>query len=87
MTGAEVKKIYLEQMSSVLEPVMQRAKAAFRLCADYSVKFQYADEHSRSCVAWLEKNVGAPWVAVTEFAPTPRHHALPVPTSLILPQP
>jgi tetratricopeptide (TPR) repeat protein len=84
-TGTQVKKMYLEQLSSVSEPDMAQSKQAFRVCVDYSVKFQWADEHSLACIRWLEKNDRKAWIPVDELKPQPMHMALPIKTALIMP--
>jgi hypothetical protein len=61
------------------------AKASVQNMCDFSMKFQWVDEHSRACVAWLEKNDPKKWIPVEEFKPAPVHVALPVPTSIVMP--
>jgi tetratricopeptide (TPR) repeat protein len=87
MLYTELARMYRELISSALEPFMARAKTAFRVCADYSLKFQHVDEQSKACVTWLEKNHPKQWIPVVEFMPAPKHDALPISTRLILPNP
>ena len=83
--GTEIKKMYLEQLSSLSEPYKERSKQAFKVCANFSMKFQWVDEHSRACVAWLEKNYRKEWIPLEELKPAPNNIALPVPTSIVMP--
>ncbi len=83
--GTEIKKMYLELVSSLSEPYKERSKQAFKVCVNVSVKYRYADEHSRACVAWLEKNYRKEWIPVEEFTLAPVHMAIPIPTSIVLP--
>ena len=46
---------------------LKMAKSAFKTCLDYSIKFQYFDEFSRTCEVWLSKNYGAEYHLVDEF--------------------
>lgn len=86
MTGAQIKKLYLDQLSSLSEPLTERSKQAFRVCVDYSRKFQWFDDHSRACWAWLEKNDRKRSIPVEELLPQPTHSAMPLRTALIKPQ-
>lgn len=83
MTGAEIKKLYLEQLSSLTEPLTERSRQAFRVCVDYSRKFQWFDDHSRACWAWLEKNDRKRSIPVDELLPQPMHSALPIRSALV----
>lgn len=85
--GTEIKKMFLEQLSSLSEPYKERSKQAFKVCVDFSVKYRHADEHSRACVAWLEKNYRKEWIPVEEWMPAPNHAALPVKTSIVIKKP
>ncbi len=87
IAGTEIKRIFREQLSSAMEPYLQRAKSAFEVCANYSVKFQYTDEHSQSCLTWLGKHHRKQWVPVEEFLPAPTNTAWRIPASFVLPKP
>jgi hypothetical protein len=73
MTGVELKKLYLEQLSSLSEPLRERSKQAFQMCVSYSVRFQWVDEHSRVCREWLEKHYPKTWIRMDELAPQSQH--------------
>ena len=47
------------------------AKAAYETCTRYSVKFQFFDEHSKSCEAWLADNYKSQYHLVDEFRGAP----------------
>ena len=51
-----LSQAYYASLDEASEPVKLRAKGAFSTCLDYSVKFQYFDEYSRSCEKWLAEN-------------------------------
>jgi len=85
LTYADLRKEFVDKLVEASEPQQQRAKAAFKTCADFSMKFQWVDEHSHACVAWLEKNDPKKWIPVEEFKPAPVHVALPVPMSIVMP--
>lgn len=82
--GTDIKRLYLEQLSSMSEPFMQRSKQAFVVCVNQSVKFQWADEHSRACRGWLEKHFRKEWIPLDELRPQPVNVALPISTALIV---
>ena len=83
--GTEIKKLYLEQLSAMSEPILQRSTQAFLVCVNHSVKFQWFDDHSQACVDWLEKRFPKEWIKVEEIRPQPTYSALPIPTALMLP--
>ncbi|HMY18409.1 MAG TPA: hypothetical protein PKA58_18915 [Polyangium sp.] len=85
MPGPEIKKLYLEQLSTLSEPLLERSKQAFRFCVERSVKFQWADEHSQACVGWLEKNDRQRWIPVEEIKSQPVHSPLFVKFAPIVP--
>jgi tetratricopeptide (TPR) repeat protein len=87
MTGTEMKKLYLAQLSSLSEPYMERSKRAFRVCVEYSTRYQYVDEHSRSCVAWLEKHYPKEWIPFDEIKPGTVPQGWSIRTSLVTPNP
>lgn len=83
--GKEIKKLYLEQLSSMSEPLGQRSKQAFRVCVDYSAKYQWVDEHTEACVKWLEKNDRKRWIPLEELKPSPIYSTFPVRFAPIVP--
>ncbi|HRI64326.1 MAG TPA: hypothetical protein PK156_08805 [Polyangium sp.] len=83
--GTEIKKLYLEQLGSMSEPLLQRSKQAFLVCVNHSVKYQWFDEHAQACVDWLEKRFPKEWIKVEELRPQPIYSALPISTAIISP--
>jgi tetratricopeptide (TPR) repeat protein len=69
LTYESIRKDYYERLDEASEPQKQTAKAAFKKCVDYSTKFQWFDEYSRTCGVWLEKNYGKQFVHLEEFRP------------------
>jgi tetratricopeptide (TPR) repeat protein len=78
MTGVEIKKLYFDHLSSLSEPLTERSRQAYQVCGDYSRKFQWFDDHSRACVAWLEKNDRKRWIPLDEIRPQPVHLVMPM---------
>jgi hypothetical protein len=66
-----LRTAYYASLDEASEPVKQRAKGAFAKCLDYSVKFQYFDEFSRSCEKWLAENYKSEFHLVDEFKGDP----------------
>jgi len=50
------------------------AKRAAKACLDYSAKYQYTDDGSRACAAWLEKTFRREYPPLDELVITPRVH-------------
>ena len=48
--------LLLAQITTASEPILAKARAAFRKCQDFSTKYQYTDELSKSCDDWLKKH-------------------------------
>jgi hypothetical protein len=71
----DVRAMYREALDQASEPIRARAKAAYRVCLDYSVKYQYADEYSRSCAAWLSSHFPHEYPVVDELVEMPTHVA------------
>ncbi len=67
----ELRGEYYSHLDEASEPQKQQAKAAYKKCLDYSVKFQYFDEYSRACEVWLSKNYGAEYHLIDEFRGSP----------------
>jgi tetratricopeptide (TPR) repeat protein len=66
-----LSQAYYASLDEASEPVKLRAKGAFSTCLDYSVKFQYFDEYSRSCEKWLAENYKSEFHLVDEFKGDP----------------
>ncbi len=66
------KDAYYQMLDPADEVYKQRAKAAFKMCLDLSVKNQRFDDFSRTCEAWLAKNYGAEYHTVEELVSGPR---------------
>lgn len=66
-----LRTAYYAALDEASEPQKQRAKGAFSVCLDYSVKFQYFDEFSRSCEKWLAENYKSEFHLVDEFKGDP----------------
>ena len=64
-----MRAIYYEALDDAAAPLKAQAKAAFRTCVDYSVKYQYADELSRRCHEWLNKHYEAEFHAFDALLP------------------
>jgi tetratricopeptide (TPR) repeat protein len=60
----------LEQAS---DPLLARAKAAYRSCVDLSVKYQYIDDRARSCGAWLSRRYPSEFPRLDEIIDRPSH--------------
>jgi hypothetical protein len=66
-----VSQTYYASLDEASEPIKLRAKGAFGTCLDYSVKFQYFDEYSRTCEKWLAENYKSEFHLVDEFKGDP----------------
>ncbi|MDI1482159.1 hypothetical protein [Polyangium sp. y55x31] len=71
LSYAELRGEYYAKLDEASEPQKQAAKAAFKKCLDYSVKYQFFDEYSRTCEVWLSKNYGAEYHLIDEFRGSP----------------
>jgi hypothetical protein len=71
LTYDELRGEYFAKLDEASEPQKQTAKGAFKTCLDYSVKFQFFDEYSRTCEVWLSKNYGAEYHLIDEFRGSP----------------
>ncbi len=67
----ELRTAYYGALDDASEPQKQMAKSAFRTCLDYSVKFQYFDEFSRTCEVWLADQYKSEFHLVDEFRGSP----------------
>ena len=84
-TFEDIRKAYYAALDEASEPQKQTAKQSFKMCVDYSVKFQYHDEYSQSCQVWLEKHYPKEFVHVDEIIPAIRPAVTPLDGGLILP--
>jgi hypothetical protein len=66
-----LSQTYYASLDESSEPWKLQAKSAYGLCLDYSVKFQYFDEYSRSCEKWLAENYKSEFHLVDEFKGDP----------------
>jgi len=88
LTYEELRKEYYVKIDDATEPQKQQAKASFKICVDYSIKYQYFDAFSRSCRAWLERNYRTEFPRVEEFIPAVRLPVLaPSSPASVLPDP
>jgi hypothetical protein len=71
LTWEEIRGTYYDSLDSASEPIKQEAKSAYKTCLDYSVKYQYFDEYSRTCEKWLSKNYPAEYHLIDEFRGAP----------------
>ncbi len=67
----EIRGTYYDSLDGASEPIKQEAKSAYKTCLDYSVKYQYFDEYSRTCEKWLSKNYPAEYHLIDEFRGAP----------------
>ncbi|MFT3775699.1 MAG: hypothetical protein QM820_60910 [Minicystis sp.] len=71
LTWEEIRLAYIGGIDEASEPDRKRAKAAYQTCLEYSSKYQYFDEYSRTCEVWLSKNYGAEYHAIDELRGVP----------------
>ena len=67
----ELRNAYYGALDEASEPDKLKAKAAFEMCLDYSVKYQFFDEYSRKCEVWLSKTYKNEYHVVDEFRASP----------------
>jgi len=68
---AELRSTYLASLDAASEPWKRQAKGAYLTCLQYSVKYQYFDQDSRSCEEWLSKNYPNEFHLIDEFRGSP----------------
>jgi len=71
ITYDELRNIYYGALDSATEPLLARATAAFKTCANYAVKYQFESEYTRRCFDWLEKHHTAHYLRIDELVPQP----------------
>jgi tetratricopeptide (TPR) repeat protein len=74
----EILGVYIDKIDLASEPFKLRAKQAFVSCIDYSVRFQFSDEHSHGCEVWLARNYGSEFHVVDELHGAPTRIGAPV---------
>jgi tetratricopeptide (TPR) repeat protein len=68
---SEIRAQYLASLDGASEKQRSMAKRAYITCLDYSVRYQYFDQDSRSCEEWLSKNYPAEFHLIDEFRASP----------------
>jgi hypothetical protein len=71
LTWDEIRAAYYEAIDKASEPWRQHAKGAYEACMSYSTKYQYFDDHSRSCELWLSKNYATQYHVIDELRGAP----------------
>jgi tetratricopeptide (TPR) repeat protein len=67
----ELRNTYYSALDEASEPQKRKARGAYETCLNYSVKYQYFDEFSRSCEEWLSKTYKNEFHQVDEFRGAP----------------
>jgi hypothetical protein len=70
LAWAEIRASYLASLDAASERQKQQAKGAYVTCLNYSVKYQYFDDDSRSCEKWLSKTYPDEFHLIDEFRGT-----------------
>lgn len=83
----DIRVAYYGAIDDLSEPQRQRAKAAFKTCHLYSVKYQRIDAHSNACVEWLSKRYPLEFPPIDEVLPRWRMLAPHAPRLAPLPEP
>ena len=55
----EVRRSFSLALDQATEPQREQARAAFRYCQNWARKYAIADEHAKTCDAWLQKDAQA----------------------------
>jgi TolA-binding protein len=71
LSYAELRAAYYEELDKASEPQKLQAKSAFETCLQYSVKYMFFDEHSRSCEVWLSKHYASQFHLIDELRGAP----------------
>jgi len=71
LSDERLRTEYYAALDRASEPYKQLARQAYEKCLDYSVKYQYFDEHSRSCEVWLATNYKTDYHLLDEFRGAP----------------
>jgi hypothetical protein len=67
----EIRTAYFASLDEASEPLKQIGKSAYKVCLDYSVKYQFFDEFTRACEEWLADNYKAEYHLIDEFSGSP----------------
>ena len=78
VTWEEIRAAYYEAIDLASEPYRKRAKVAYQTCLEYSSRFQYFDDHSRTCEGWLSKNYATEFHMLDELRSAPSRLGLHV---------
>ena len=70
-TDPELRAVYEAAVARASEPQKLFARRAFETCLSYSVRYQYFDEHSRSCEQWLSETYPSEYHLLDEFRGAP----------------
>lgn len=68
---SEIRTEYWEALRKASERFLVKAKAAYATCLDYSLRYQYFDEDSRSCEEWLSRTYANEFHLIDEFRGAP----------------
>jgi tetratricopeptide (TPR) repeat protein len=71
LTWEEIRATYYAAIDLASEPDRKRAKVAYDACLTYSSRYQYFDEHSRACEAWLSKTYATEYHILDELRGAP----------------
>jgi len=67
---SEIRAQYLASLDAASEKQKTQARGAFETCLNYSVKYQYFDNDSRSCEKWLSKTYPGEFHIIDEYRGT-----------------
>lgn len=84
---AALRAAYYQAIDDAAEAPKQRARAAYRKCLEYSVKFQVRSAYVESCELWLSRHYRLEFPRITELAPAGGRSASPMPPGAPLPDP
>lgn len=59
LTYEELRSTYYAKIDEASEPMMTRARGAFKTCQDMSKKYSYTDAFTKRCDDWMNKNAPA----------------------------
>lgn len=76
LTWVELKNAYINALDSPGDALKSRAKQAYRLCANLSIRHHIVNGHTQACFHWLAQNVRAEYHENDEFLPQSEFLAL-----------
>jgi hypothetical protein len=83
----EIRGEYYRGIDDASQPDKLHAKAAYQTCLQYSSRYQYFDDHSRTCESWLAKNYGAEYHLLDELRASPSRVGMQIdPPPAVLPR-